>query len=52
MSQAVTDPAPPSEAQAPASSPGRESFPPDGLPWREMAFPSTEHALKDYLRKR
>jgi 8-oxo-dGTP diphosphatase len=29
-----------------------ESFPPDGLPWREMAFPSTEHALKDYLRKR
>lgn len=29
-----------------------ESFPPDGLPWSEMAFPSTEHALKDYLRKR
>jgi 8-oxo-dGTP diphosphatase len=26
-------------------------FPPDGLPWSEMAFPSTEHALKDYLRK-
>ena len=23
----------------------------DGLPWSEMAFPSTEHALKDYLRK-
>ena len=28
-----------------------ESFPGDGLPWTEMAFPSTEHALKDYLRK-
>lgn len=27
------------------------SFPRDGLPWAEMAFPSTEHALKDYLRK-
>ncbi len=27
-----------------------ESFPRDGLPWGEMAFPSTEHALKDYLR--
>jgi 8-oxo-dGTP diphosphatase len=27
-----------------------EGFPPDGLPWSEMAFPSTEHALKDYLR--
>lgn len=26
------------------------SFPRDGLPWNEMAFPSTEHALKDYLR--
>ena len=26
------------------------SFPRDGLPWAEMAFPSTEHALKDYLR--
>ncbi len=26
-------------------------FPRDGLPWREMAFPSTEDALKDYLRK-
>ena len=23
----------------------------DGLPWSEMAFPSTERALKDYLRK-
>jgi 8-oxo-dGTP diphosphatase len=23
----------------------------DELPWSEMAFPSTEHALKDYLRK-
>jgi ADP-ribose pyrophosphatase YjhB (NUDIX family)/ribosomal protein S27AE len=22
----------------------------EGLPWAEMAFPSTEHALKDYLR--
>ena len=29
-----------------------ESFSLDGLPWQEMAFPSTEHALKDYLRKR
>ena len=26
------------------------AFPRDGLPWSEMAFPSTEHALKDYLR--
>jgi len=26
-------------------------FPRDGLPWSQMAFPSTEHALKDYLRK-
>ncbi|MGB3682242.1 MAG: NUDIX hydrolase [Rubrobacteraceae bacterium] len=26
------------------------SFPRDELPWSEMAFPSTEHALKDYLR--
>jgi len=26
------------------------SFPRDGLPWTEMAFPSTEQALKDYLR--
>ena len=26
-------------------------FPRDGLPWAEMAFPSTEQALKDYLRK-
>ena len=25
-------------------------FPRDGLPWAEMAFPSTKHALKDYLR--
>jgi 8-oxo-dGTP diphosphatase len=25
-------------------------FPRAGLPWAEMAFPSTEHALKDYLR--
>ena len=25
-------------------------FPRDGLPWDEMAFPSTEQALKDYLR--
>ncbi len=24
-------------------------FPRDGLPWPEMAFPSTEQALKDYL---
>ena len=28
-----------------------EIFPRDGLPWNEMAFPSTEQALKDYLRK-
>ena len=26
-------------------------FPRDSLPWSQMAFPSTEHALKDYLRK-
>ncbi len=26
-------------------------FPRDSLPWSEMAFPSTEQALKDYLRK-
>ena len=26
-----------------------ESFPRDELPWSEMAFPSTEQALKDYL---
>ena len=25
------------------------SFPTEGLPWTEMAFPSTEQALKDYL---
>ena len=25
-------------------------FPRDGLPWDEIAFPSTEQALKDYLR--
>lgn len=29
-----------------------KSFPRDGLPWSEMAFPSTEQALKDYLRKK
>ena len=28
-----------------------KSFPCDDLPWSEMAFPSTEHALKDYLRR-
>lgn len=28
-----------------------KGFPRDGLPWGEMAFPSTEQALKDYLRK-
>ena len=28
-----------------------ESFPRNGLPWAEMAFPSTEHALEDYLQK-
>src|ERR687889_47736 len=27
------------------------AFPPDELPWSEMAFPSTGHALKDYLRR-
>jgi len=27
------------------------SFPRDALPWPEMAFPSTEAALKDYLRR-
>lgn len=26
-----------------------EGFPRDGLPWSEMAFPSTEQALEDYL---
>jgi ADP-ribose pyrophosphatase YjhB (NUDIX family) len=26
-----------------------ESFARDGLPWPDLAFPSTEHALKDYL---
>ncbi len=26
-----------------------KSFAPDGLPWGELAFPSTEQALKDYL---
>ncbi len=28
-----------------------KSFRKDRLPWPEMAFPSTEQALKDYLRK-
>ena len=28
-----------------------EVFPRDGLPWGRLAFPSTEEALKDYLRK-
>lgn len=27
------------------------SFPRDALPWSEMAFPSTEAALKDYLKR-
>ena len=27
-------------------------FPHDGLPWSEMAFPSTEGALKDYLLRK
>jgi|SRR3712207_1536858 len=27
-----------------------KSFRRDGLPWGELAFPSTEQALKDYLR--
>ena len=29
-----------------------KSFAPDDLPWGELAFPSTEQALKDYLRER
>ena len=29
-----------------------KGFPNDGLPWSEMAFPSTEQALKDYLGDR
>ena len=29
-----------------------KGFPIDGLPWNEMAFPSTEQALKDYLGNR
>ena len=29
-----------------------KGFPRDGLPWNEMAFPSTEQALKDYLGNR
>lgn len=28
-----------------------EVFPRGGLPWPEMAFPSTEEALKDYLKQ-
>lgn len=28
-----------------------KSFPRDNLPWSDIAFPSTGHALKDYLRK-
>ena len=28
-----------------------QRFPRASLPWSEMAFPSTGHALKDYLRK-
>jgi 8-oxo-dGTP diphosphatase len=28
-----------------------KGFPRDGLPWSELAFPSTKQALKDYLRK-
>lgn len=27
------------------------SFAREDLPWAELAFPSTEHALKDYLRR-
>jgi 8-oxo-dGTP diphosphatase len=27
-----------------------KSFPHDDLPWSALAFPSTEHALEDYLR--
>lgn len=28
------------------------SFPRRDLPWKDLAFPSTKHALKDYLRLR
>lgn len=28
-----------------------EVFPREGLPWGKLAFPSTEEALKDYLRR-
>jgi hypothetical protein len=28
-----------------------KGFPATGLPWSEMAFPSTKQALTDYLRK-
>jgi ADP-ribose pyrophosphatase YjhB (NUDIX family) len=28
-----------------------KTFSRDGLPWAELAFPSTEQALKDYLRQ-
>jgi ADP-ribose pyrophosphatase YjhB (NUDIX family) len=28
-----------------------ETFSRDGLPWAELAFPSTEQALKDYLQQ-
>jgi ADP-ribose pyrophosphatase YjhB (NUDIX family) len=28
-----------------------KSFAREDLPWAELAFPSTEHALKDYLRR-
>jgi ADP-ribose pyrophosphatase YjhB (NUDIX family) len=28
-----------------------KSFPRDGIPWSALAFPSTEHALEDYLRR-
>jgi len=27
-------------------------FPPDGIPWNELAFPSTSQALRDYLGAR
>jgi ADP-ribose pyrophosphatase YjhB (NUDIX family) len=28
-----------------------KTFPRDRLPWAELAFPSTQRALKDYLRQ-
>jgi hypothetical protein len=27
------------------------TFPPEAVPWDELAFPSTRAALRDYLRR-